>query len=89
MIESRKIRRKWQYWYGPYIQWAFFIHLTAELLTLLVVVCPEWAYQKNQSTLEFAEIGLFKQCYLSSIYKDETSTNICTLSHSPSNQGWC
>ncbi len=79
---------KWQYWYGPYIEWGFFVHLSALLLTLLVICCPEWAYVKISSVNIFGEIGLWKQCYLSAIYKkNATSSSICTLSNSSSNKG--
>lgn len=79
-------RKKWDYWYGPYIEWAFFIHLSALLLMLIVICCPEWAYDKVPSLNIFAEIGLFKQCYFTAIYKKDPSTDICTLSSSSSNQ---
>ncbi len=78
---------KWEYWYGPYIEWGFFVYLTALLFLLIVICCPEWAYQKNSSLYIFAEIGLFKQCYLSSIYKKTSPSGYCTLSKSSNNQG--
>jgi len=76
----------WDYWYGPYIEWSLFIYLTALLFLLLVICCPEWAYAKVDRYSFFAEIGLFKQCHLSVIYKKTPSPNRCTLSHPPSNQ---
>ncbi|CAF1134556.1 unnamed protein product [Adineta ricciae] len=84
----QKNRLKWDYWYGPYIEWAFFIYLSALLLLLIVICCPEWAYDKIDTLSIFAEIGLFKQCYLSSIYKKSASVNYCTLSNSGTNQAW-
>ncbi|CAF1045817.1 unnamed protein product [Adineta ricciae] len=84
----QKNRLKWDYWYGPYIEWAFFIYLSALLLLLIVICCPEWAYEKIDTLSIFAEIGLFKQCYLSAIYKKSASVNYCTLSDSTTNQAW-
>jgi hypothetical protein len=87
LFSSRKSRIKWQYWYGQYIEWGFFVYLSALLLLLLVICCPEWAYAKVNSVNIFREIGLFKQCYLSAIYKKSPSTGYCTLSNSKTNQG--
>ncbi|CAF3679951.1 unnamed protein product [Rotaria sordida] len=84
----KKNRVTWAYWYGPYIEWGFFVYLSALLLLLLVICCPEWAYKKYYPLEVFAEIGLFKQCYLSSIYKKSATQGYCTLSNSQSNQSW-
>ncbi|CAF4184198.1 unnamed protein product [Rotaria sp. Silwood2] len=83
-----KVRLKWDYWYGPYIEWGFFVYLSALLLLLLVICCPEWAYKKVDPLYWFAEIGLFKQCYLSSIYKKTATSGFCTLSQTSNNQSW-
>ena len=86
----RRNRSKWEYWYGPYSEWAFFVHLTALLFLLIVICCPEWAYQKTNVIYVFREIGLFKQCFLSSIFKKSgTSVGLCTLSDSRTNQCRC
>ena len=77
----------WEYWYGPYIEWGFFVHLSALLLLLLVICCPEWGYQKFSAFIIFAEIGPFKQCFLSVLYKRTLSPRLCTLSNSGSNRG--
>ncbi|CAF1321607.1 unnamed protein product [Rotaria sp. Silwood1] len=83
-----KVRLKWEYWYGPYMEWGFFVYLTALLFLLLVICCPEWAYKKIQPLTWFAEIGLFKQCFLTEIYKKTLTTGFCTLSNPSSNQSW-
>ncbi|CAF3388028.1 unnamed protein product [Rotaria socialis] len=83
-----KSRLNWDRWYGPYAEWAFFVFLSALLLLLIVICCPEWAYAKYDPLFVFAEIGLFKQCYLSSLYKKTISSKICTLSDLASNTSW-
>jgi hypothetical protein len=84
---DRNNRSKWNYWYGPYSQWAFFVHLSALVLLITVICCPEWAYGKYETYFIFFEIGLFKQCYLSSIYKKDISNDLCTLSDAQTNKG--
>lgn len=83
---SRRNRKEWQYWYGPYIQWAFFIHLTALIFLLTTICCPEWAYGKNNIFVIFFELGLFKQCFLGLIYQRTLTTLHCTLSDTGNNQ---
>ncbi|CAF3482808.1 unnamed protein product [Adineta steineri] len=84
----QKNRLKWDYWYGPYIEWGFFVYLSALLLLLIVICCPEWAYAKDYTHFIFPEIGLFKQCFLSSIYKKAATSGYCTLSNSKNNKAW-
>lgn len=81
-----KNRARWDYWYGPYIEWGFFIYLSALILLLLAICCPEWAYKTYNPWHLFMEIGLFKQCYAGPIYQKSLSDSFCAFSDSGNNQ---